>query len=160
MIDQTLTDALQDQFNRERENESLYSAIADVLASRYWPGFERWFRRQATDEADHAKRIARYLVDQNRVPEYQALPAPEFTPGEPDALFFQALQREKQTTAEIDQIYHLAEIEESPATCEFMLWFVKEQVEEEKTITDLLQALTRADCSAALLMLDREQLKD
>jgi ferritin len=160
VIDTTLANAIQEQFNRERANEIFYQAVADWLAGQYWPGFEAWFRRQAEDERSHARRLANYLVDQNITPVYAGLAPPEFDPGDPMTLFTQALAKERTTTADIDQLYHLSEIQESPATCELMLWFVKEQVEEERTIVDMLQALGRADCPAAVLILDREQLQE
>jgi ferritin len=160
MLTPTLTAALQAQFNRERANEAFYSALADLFNTQYWPGFASWMKRQAGDEAGHARRLAGYLSDQNVIPAYDALPAVPLTEGSPAQVFAAALAREQETTALIDQLYHLAEIEEHPATCELLLYFVREQVEEERQFVDILTALARADCSAAVLMLDREKLKE
>lgn len=160
MIDQILKQALIEQMNRERENEAFYQAIADYLAGQAWPGFSRWFERQAGDERDHARRIANYLIEQNETPQHTELPAPIFMTGSVLELYRQALERERATTEQIDQLYQLSELRESPATCEFLLWFVREQVEEENTVLDQVKRLERADCSAALLILDQQAMKD
>lgn len=160
MIDQTLAGALQQQFNQERLNCAFYQAAADALETAYWPGFARFFRAQAEDEQAHARKFAQYLTAQGITPVYGALPAPPAPAGDPQAACQQALIVEHQTTEAIDRLYFLAQEQESPATAEFLLWFVKEQVEEELAFTDQLQALTRADCSAALLILDREKLEE
>ncbi len=167
MISDTLTTALIDQFNRERLNEAVYSALSDVLDLAAWPGASHWMRTQSAEEGLHARKLAEYLTDQNRLAVYQPLPAPllddgitalanDRTGGLLAVCFRRAMALEKQTTAEIDELYHMADIDESPATHELLLWFVREQVEEERQLVDILQELDRADCSAARLILDKK----
>ena len=160
MLNETLAGQLQQQFNHERANEAFYQAAADALETAYWPGTARWMRNQAADEASHARRLAAFLIAQGIRPEYASLPAPELAdPGNPASSMQQALLVERATTQAIDRLFYLAEAQESPAAQELLHWFIREQVEEEQAITDQLQAMQRADCSAAQLILDREKLK-
>ena len=136
MLNDTIFQALAEQFNHERANQVLYQAFADYLEGAAWPGFSHWFSKQAEEEGQHARRIAAYLIDHKRLPVYQPLDAPpvEGIDTTPEALFRLALERERLTTSMISQLYHLADLEESPATCEFLLWFIREQVEEERAL--------------------------
>lgn len=158
MLTETVFQALVEQFNHERANQVLYQAFADYMEAATWPGFSHWFDKQAEEEGQHARRIAAYLIDQNCLPVYMPLEAPpmEGIDTAPEVLFKLTLERERLTTSMINQLYHLADLEESPATCEFLLWFIREQVEEERALVDILQEMGRATCPAALLLLDRE----
>jgi ferritin len=71
--------------------------------------------------------------------------------------FEQALEHEKEVTAHIHEHYDLA-IQEKDYPAKVLLdWFVQEQVEEEKTATEIVERLTMAgEDGAALLMLDKE----
>lgn len=179
MISQVLAEALNQQFNYERANQVLYQAISDSLAGDRWPGAAHWFAKQAVEEGEHARRFACYLIEQKpfiqkptqvtesgetifplALPAHTALEAPSFVVAPLFDVFLGAYRREQETTHRIDELYHLAQIEESPVTCEFLLWFIREQADEESTLAGILQELERAaDNIAALLILDREYLE-
>jgi ferritin len=157
----TIIEALNSQFNHERANEAMYRAISDRLKNDAWDGSAHWFEKQADEEATHARKIAEYLIDNNVSVCWQTLPdMMQYCMGEEQPLdfYFQAaFAREKMTTAMLDQIYHLADLEESPRTHQFMLWFVAEQVEEERALVDIINQLSRAvGNDAALLVLDEQ----
>jgi ferritin len=135
--------------------------MSAMLAFDSWNGFAKLLAKQAAEEAQHAAKFAAYLVDQNRIPTYAPVIAPVVVAAQmPPLAFIQAaLDRELLTTLRIDQLYHLAGMEESPATVEFLHWFVREQVEDVRFWMDLLREGERATCPAALLILDREHLK-
>ena len=64
---------------------------------------------------------------------------------------------ERKVTASINRLYEVAAAEKDYASHAFLEWFLTEQIEEEKTSTQLADTLRMAgDHPGALLMLDRE----
>ena len=55
-----------------------------------------------------------------------------------------ALDQEKRVTDEINDLFGLAREHSDYQSEQFMLWFVKEQVEEVRTMNDLLNVVERA----------------
>ena len=54
-----------------------------------------------------------------------------------------ALEQEKRVTEQINGLLRIAREENDFASEQFMQWFIKEQVEEVATMTDLLAIVTR-----------------
>jgi ferritin len=68
-------------------------------------------------------------------------------------VFETSLQHERSITRDIGFLYDQAD----RATQAFLDWFLTEQVEEEKTVTQIVESLRLAgDSGPALLLLDRE----
>jgi ferritin len=60
-------------------------------------------------------------------------------------------------TQQINDLYELAQKEKDYATLQFLTWFLQEQVEEENTVSDVIDRLTLAgNDPAGLLRLDDE----
>jgi len=77
--------------------------------------------------------------------------------GSPVELFEQVLAHEQEVTSLIEQLYRTAGAEQDHATQIFLEWFISEQVEEEKTASQILETLRMAgESKVALLMVDRE----
>ena len=55
-----------------------------------------------------------------------------------------ALEQEKRVTTQINQLTRIAREEYDFASDQFMQWFIKEQVEEVATMSDLLTVVKRA----------------
>ena len=55
-----------------------------------------------------------------------------------------ALEQEKRVTDEINELFGLAREHSDYQSEQFMLWFVKEQVEEVRSMNDLLNVVERA----------------
>ncbi len=154
MLSEIMYNALCEQFTKERQNEALYQAIGDTFEAEAWHGFAKWAHKQATDEAAHARKIAEYILDQNRVTQYHPLAAVVPPSGGVYQVFVFAYENEQLTTSAIKTLYYLAETQEDPQTCAFLQPLLLEQVEEEKLLSDAVLELTRATDNASLLLLD------
>ena len=67
-----------------------------------------------------------------------------------------ALKHEQFVTASINSLFAVAAKENDFATQTHLHWFIDEQVEEEKTASEIVDLFTRAgDHEAAILMLDQ-----
>jgi len=157
MISQSLTDALNEQLRQELYSSYLYLAMSAYTDSQNLPGFAHWLRIQANEEQAHAMRFYEFILDRDGRVQLQSLPQPPRDFGSPLDLFEQVLAHEQEITSLIEQLYRKAAAAQDHATQIFLEWFITEQVEEEKTATQLLETLRMAgDNKVALLMLDRE----
>jgi ferritin len=157
MISQTLTDALNDQLKQELYSSYLYLSMSAYCDEKNLTGFAHWMRLQADEERDHAMKFFDFIQDRDGRAVLQAIPQPARDFGSPVDLFEQVLAHEQEITSLIDQLYRKAAAEQDHATQVFLQWFISEQVEEEKTASQILETLRMAgDNKVALLMLDRE----
>lgn len=156
-----LSVAMHDDLNNQIKHE-LYSAYAYLGLAAYCeagnlPGCARWLRVQAEEELGHAMKFYQFLLDRGSQVTLQAIDQP---PNEFASVLdvFQAAQAgERRVTTLIDNLYALAVQERDYASQVFLSWFVEEQVEEEKSVGQVVETLKQiGDSRPALLMLDRE----
>jgi len=157
MISQSLADALNDQLKQELYSSYLYLSMSAFCDNQSLTGFAHWLRLQADEEREHAMKFFDFIQDRDGRAVLQAIPQPPREFGSPVNLFEQVLAHEQEVTSLIEQLYRKAVAEQDHATQIFLQWFITEQVEEEKTASQLLDTLKLAgDNKVALLMLDRE----
>lgn len=160
-LDPVISDALSRQYNVERQNSAIYSAIANRFDYLNLTGFAKFALNNATEELTHAERIRSYIIDRYGFPVVDALQSVD--PPQADmltagrVLFSYALMREQMTTEAIKTIYDLAEDADDPQTCQFLMWFLEEQTKSEREFTELVAKAQFAEgCPAAVLFLDHE----
>lgn len=159
---QKLTAALQEQMNFERYSADIYAGLALQLETINLTGMAHYLAKRGAEEREHAHKFSSFLADRNTTPILTALPSPmQDIGGAPmDAgarAFSAALSHEQLITSRINALFALAFEEDDPATQELLLWFVKEQVEEEKTLEEILTKFAlAAGNGAAILLIDHE----
>jgi ferritin len=157
MMTPSLTDALNEQLKQELYSSYLYLQMSAYCDNLSLPGFAHWLRVQADEEREHAMKFYDFILDRDSKVALQALPQPPREFGSPVDLFEKVLAHEQEITSLIEQLYRKASSDQDHATQIFLEWFISEQVEEEKTASQLLETLRMAgDSKVALLMLDRE----
>jgi ferritin len=157
MISQSLVDALNDQLKHELYSSYLYLAMSAYCDDQHLTGFAHWMRLQADEEREHAMKFFDFVQDRDGRVIMPAIAQPPREFGSPTDLFEQVLAHEQEVTSLIEQLYRKAAAEQDHATQIFLEWFISEQVEEEKTASNILDTLRLAgDSNVALLMLDRE----
>jgi len=152
MMKKNLQDAVNEQINQEFYSAYLYLAMAAHLARANLPGFANWMRVQFKEEQAHAMKLFEYLLDRGGRVALRAIAAPPATFGSPLAVFQQVLEHERKVTGLIHKLYELAEKEKDYALAGELQWFIKEQVEEEKNATDIVENLKRAGAQVSALM--------
>ena len=140
-------DRFVEQLNAQIANEfaahQQYVACAVYYDALTMPQMAGFFYAQALEERDHAMMMVQYLVDQDAAVKIPGVAAPQTDFAdivEPVAL---ALEQEKRVTEQINQLTRIAREEYDFASDQFMQWFIKEQVEEVATMSDLLAVTTR-----------------
>jgi ferritin len=141
-------DRLIDQFNAQIGEEfaahQQYVAVAIYFDSLTMPQMAAFFYRQAREERDHAMMIVQYLLDSNAAVKIPAVEAPinEFSSiVEPVQL---ALDQERRVAAQVSALMATAREDLDFASEQFIHWFIREQVEETATMSDLLAVVKRA----------------
>lgn len=150
-------DAIGVQIKHEFYSAYLYLSMAGSFEVANLPGFARWMRHQAREEQEHAIKFFDFLLDRGEHVELRAIDAPPYAFRSALDTFEQALEHEREVTSLIHGLYDLV-VRESDYPAQVMLnWFVAEQVEEEKSATEIVERLQMAgEDSAALLLLDSE----
>jgi ferritin len=160
MISDKMAARLNEQVKHEFHSYWIYLAMAFSFEEMNLKGFAGWFKGQAAEEQGHAMKIAQYLLDQGADVKLTELPQPKTEYKSAEEIVSAALEHEKKITGLINEIAELAETEKDHATREFMNWFIKEQVEEVATATDLLAMVKMAQTPGQLLMLQGHLKRD
>jgi ferritin len=153
-------EALNEQVANEFAAHQQYVAIAVHYDAETLPQLAGFFYRQAVEERNHAMMIVQYLLDADHevaIPGVQE-PRNGFSDTvEPVRL---ALEQEKRVSEQIAALAKAARDEGDYQGEQFMQWFIKEQVEEVSTMSDLLKIVERAADNPLLAeeYLSREQL--
>ncbi len=150
-------DAIGEQIKHEFYSAYLYLSMAGSFEAANFTGFAHWMRQQSREELEHAMKFFDFLLDRGERVELQAIEAPPYAFRSPLDTFEQALDHEKEITSRINDLYELAVRENDYPAQVLLSWFVTEQVEEEKSATEIVERLRMTgEDSAALLLLDSE----
>jgi ferritin len=156
-LDGTMEEALNEQLNEELRASYVYLGMSAYCESRGLPGFGQWLFQQSREEYDHGMRFYRFLLDRNGTVTLKGVEAP---PAEYDSvlqLVEDALEHERMVTRSIYGLYTLANDLGDYASLTLLHQFAAEQVEEEKSLSDIIDTLNLVGSDGAgLFMLDRE----
>jgi len=157
MISPVTLKALNKQLNEEHYNAMFYLAVSTFAKFAGYLGAEKWLKKQYDEEVEHMEKICDYINEQNRVFTISTMPGVTGNFDELLDIFEAALKREKETTSSVNEVRNVAIAEKDQATEVFMQWYVKEQVQEEDMVQDIVSRLKIAGSNpAALLYLDQE----
>lgn len=136
-------DALNAQIGREYAAAHQYTAIAAWYDAETYPRLAQFFYDQADEERGHARKMTDYLLETGQPVKLGEVKAPvnDFPDHvEPIRL---ALEQERSVTVDIDKLVEIARETRDNASQIFLQWFVAEQVEEEDSVSSLLQVAER-----------------
>lgn len=141
MLSKKLEAALNAQINAEFWSAYLYLSMAAHFAADGKSGFANWFEVQFKEEQDHAMRFFKYIIDRGGKVELKPISKVTSKWASPLAAFEDTLKHEREVTKMINDLVGLAKEENDYATESFLKWFVDEQVEEESTAQEFIDAL-------------------
>ena len=126
------------QIGNELAAHNQYLACAVYYDALTMPQMAAFFYSQALEERDHAMMMVRYLLDTDALVQIPGVPAPVSDFADVVAPVQLALDQERSVTEQINELVRIAREEHDYASEQFMQWFIKEQVEEVATMSDLL----------------------
>ena len=146
-----------------RQIEAEFGASFSYLSMAAWcehhkfMGAGRWLRVQSQEEHGHAMKLFNFVLARNHAVDLPAIEKPRSQFGSIVEVFEAALEQEQSVSRHIDALYELAFSEKVFAAMAELQWFITEQVEEEKTVREIVAKFHMVkDDPASLLDLDRE----
>jgi ferritin len=134
---------LNTQIGNEFAAHNQYLACAVYYDAETMPQMAAFFYAQALEEREHAMMMVQYLLDTDADVVIPGVEAPTSTFADVVAPVTLALAQEKRVTEQINGLLKIAREESDYSSEQFMAWFIKEQVEEVATMSDLLAVVTR-----------------
>jgi len=146
------------QIGHEFAAHQQYVACAVYYDALTMPQLAGFFYAQALEERDHAMMMVNYLIDSDAPVNIPGVSAPQVDFEDHVAPVALALEQEKRVSTQINELTKIAREEADFASDQFMQWFIKEQVEEIATMSDLLAVVRRSkDIEAIEDYIQREQ---
>ena len=135
---------LNEQVAHEFAASQQYLAIAVHYDDEALPRLAAFFYKQALEERNHALMMVQYLLDAGAAAPIPGIGAPHNEFGDVVAPIALALDQERRVSDQINALTAVARQEGDYTSEQFMQWFIKEQIEEVATMSDLLKVVERA----------------
>lgn len=159
-LGRAVQDALNEQITNEFFASNLYLSMSAYCDKLSLLGFAHWLRLQADEERQHGLKIYDHILERGGTVRLGTVDQPAADFPSVLGVFQQALEHEQQVSAQFQQLYSQAQNAQDFTTETFLEWFLMEQVEEEKTATEIVDWLTMiGDRRDSLVLLDREMAK-
>ena len=144
MISEKLQNAINEQITAEMWSANLYLAMSFFMEKEGYNGMASWLKKQSFEEHQHAFDMASYVIKRGgaaRVDKIDVVPNDFGTPLE---VFEQVYKHECRVSKMIDDLVDVAAAERDKATQDFLWGYVREQVEEEATASNIVEMIKRA----------------
>lgn len=147
------------QINKELYSAYLYLAMQAYFKEINLDGFANWMYVQVQEELAHAMGMYNYVFERGGKVELMSIEKPEYSFNSPLNVFEEVLKHEKYVTSLINDLAFVAEEVRDRAAMSLLDWYIKEQVEEEANVGNVLAKLELiGDDKNALFALDKELL--
>jgi ferritin len=153
----SVLEAIRGQIANEFGASFSYLAMAAWCEHHKLMGCGHWLRMQSAEENGHGLKLFNFVLARNHHVRLGAIAEPKVDFKSVHEVFERALAQETEVSKQIDALYELAFREKVFAAMAELQWFITEQVEEEKTVREIVAKFQMVkDDPASLLDLDRE----
>ena len=135
---------LNEQVAYEFAASQQYVAVAVYYDAETLPRLAAFFYAQALEERNHAMMMVQYLMDADAEVVIPGIAAPKGSFADIVEPVRVALDQEKRVTDQINALAALARENSDYSSEQFMQWFIKEQIEEVASMSDLLRVVERS----------------
>ena len=157
MISKKLEDAINKQINKEFYSAYFYLGMSAYCNSVDLDGFENFFYVQYQEETFHAMKLYNYMLERSGNVVLAQIDTPPQSFKSALDVCEQTYEHEKVVTKSINDLMDIAIKENDHATSSFLKWYVDEQVEEEATISKLVNRMKLVgDNVGGLFIIDQE----
>ena len=141
MLNEKVAKLLNEQITKELYSAYLYLDFSVFYEAEGLDGFANWYMIQAQEERDHAMLFLKYLQNNGEKVTLDTVDKPDKELKVlMDPLKF-GFEHEQYVTSLINDIYAAAYDVKDFRTMQFLDWFVKEQLEEEKNADDMVKKM-------------------
>jgi ferritin len=147
---------MNEQIKNEFYAAYFYLSVSGYFEAKHLTGFAHWMKVQSQEEVSHALKFFNFLLQHGSRVSLLSIDQPPSDFQSPLDAFSQALQNEKRVTSQIHHLYALALEEQNSDAQALLQWFIEEQVEEEESVSGVIEELKRVGEDAdALLQLNK-----
>lgn len=140
-----MNEKLQSLLNAQVINEHgaalIYTQLAYEMDDLSFPGMRDWFYAQAAEEREHAQKFANYLLARGYRVELTDVPVPSVKAATPLDAFEAAYAHEQKVSEQIREIARTADEVKDLESRQIVNWFLDEQIEEEDTVTEIIDQI-------------------
>jgi len=153
----TVLQKMNEQIQAELYSSNLYLAMSSWANAHGYKGITHWLKMQALEEHMHAMKFIAFIEDRGGTVEMLSIEKPEQNWNGVLALFEAVAAHERKVTNLINDLYDAALQEKDHASTSFLQWFIDEQVEEEATVSEIIDEIKLAgETGAGIYMIDKE----
>lgn len=154
LIHEKLIPGFHQQIVHEFTASQQYLGIAAFFDRDSLPQLAAFFYRQSDEERGHGLKFVRYLIDAGGPVALGAIPAARGQFASAEEAVALSLAAEEEVTRQIGSLMEQAVQAGDHVSQEFLRWFVMEQLEEVRTMEELLAVIRRAGPDGLLLVED------
>ena len=157
MISKELQDSLIEQLNKEYHSAYIYLGMSAYCSKEGFNGAANWFLIQYQEEVTHGMKLFKYLEDQNVDIKLPSIQGVEVSFNSLLDVFQKSLEHEQTMTRNLNNLSDLAMKDKDHATYNLLQWYVTEQVEEEATVSEIIDHIKLVgDNGYGLYTIDKE----
>ncbi|XP_062547339.1 ferritin heavy chain-like [Armigeres subalbatus] len=161
LIGSLIQNAINDQINAELAAGYTYLSISYYFAKSTVGllGFSKLYRDMSQEELDHAKSLARYLLERNGSVDLSTIrKPPSCSWSNISTTLNETLRLENNVSESLSKLYRLAEQQNDPTTADFIVTeFFKDQIESIRSVNLLVARWRTLDKAPdGVYLLDKE----
>ncbi|MBS4057038.1 MAG: ferritin [Bacteroidetes bacterium] len=141
MMNKNVEAAINEQIRREEFSSRLYLSMAIWCEANGFPGAAAFLYRQTDEERMHQLKFVHYVNDRGGKAALMALDKPVADFTSLLDVFQQVMKHEEYITASINELYGVTLEQKDYTTGNFLQWYINEQIEEEKTMSTILDKI-------------------
>lgn len=150
-------DILNSQVTAEHESALIYQQLSYELERLSFPGMSAWMAAQAAEERGHAQKIAEHMLARDVRVQIGDITIDPVKVDAPLIAFETALRHERKISEMIREIARVADAVEDYDSRSLVNWFLDEQIEEEDTVSEIVDRIRLVgDDGSGLLRIDSE----
>ncbi len=157
MIKAKVEKAINEQIKKEEYSSRLYLQMASWCEVNGFSGAANFLYAQAEEEREHMLKFIHYLNDRGGYSKVVELEQPPYEFKNITDIFEQVLKHEEFITQAINEVYEVTLNEKDYTSGNFLQWFINEQIEEESTMSTILDKIHLVgDDKAGYFHIDKE----
>lgn len=137
-ISEKMEQLLNQQMTREAYQAQVYLSYGSWAEVNSFNGIATFLYKHSNEEREHMFKFLKYINDRGGSAKIDAIDAAPVNPNNIGECLNEILRHEIENSKEINKIVNLAHEEKDWATFNLGQWFVKEQIEEETLIKDVI----------------------
>lgn len=160
-ISEKFYEVLNNQITNELQAAMVYTQLSYDMEDLSFNGMGTWLSAQADEEHAHAAKFAAHLLARGERPEIGNIEMPALAVKTPLDAFNFAYEHEQKVSEQIRNIARVADEVGDLDSRNLVNWFLNEQVEEEDTVSNIIDQIKLVgEDGAGLLRIDTSLGKD